>query len=660
MQGCSVTRRVRVAGVEPEDITLRVELFRTFAAYGAVEEVCFEEDRAFHSGAAIIQFQRLSAAERFQNDMTATGRRWAISFLPPVVHVGSELLVTSPKAVDTAFLHSLLAGGEPVVMIEEKIVSVPSALNGDATADAEGFAGASDRASNAKDDDVRGTFLTALACVRARAIGRFAALMSFKTVYDANSFLTTHQISLAATKDMYVTHVGSNEVLQRALKHVLLTRRSVKNVAKGLVLRGIVLPQSNKSSGNSMMYCEVDAGLTRKGHPIILRTQTNFVKVFPWDVIEARLTSTDVADNKNFLEAELRGVVSTRKGSSVEQKPSVILNRLRHLGGGSNTTTAANVAAAATAPKNGKALAGRLYQALQERSMRSDRAGESQLSAAAVERVHRFPQGIHLLSVVPVCIQRIENDGLYARTVPALPAAAMTSVSSQEWPVFVPSMFVPRQGGMEWRDFAVPGERMTVAVLYATAVGGSEASLRLVASKRETEMRRASALMPATPTDAKNEVDGTDTTETSLVGMAFSGSCVVWLPSTPSTDGPVYVVLPSSSAPPVLFTISIFLHTKGTAVEKSPDAAAVDVGLHSFVVSELVHDSRRGRYAVVVEEPEYRQMEAERRAAQEQRESEQNEFVRRILAETLGGDAVPTGGEESESGRKRPRSPQSG
>ncbi|RNF06953.1 hypothetical protein TraAM80_03784 [Trypanosoma rangeli] len=642
--GSSLSRRVRVGGVEPEDAVLRAELFRTFAGYGVIEEARFEEDHAFHSGEVIVQFQRLSASEKLQNDVEAMGRRWGITFLPPVVHVGTELLVTSPKTIDTAYLRSLVAEGIVGVTIEEKLLSFPGATRSDMAAAVESAADV-----GSKDVKTREAFTKALACVRAHAVGRFAVMMSFATVHDANEFLSVHQLSIATTKDLYVVHVGPNAALQRALKQVLLTRRLVKEVAQGSVLRGFVLPQRQGGSGRSggggssrMVSCEVDAGLTRKGRPVLLRTQTNFVKVNPWDLVEVRLTSADSGADEKLLEAELRSVVNTELGIVEAQRPTALLQQLRQLGGLSSSSIS-------TAAASRKVLAGKLYQALQARKAETEDAGE---------QLHGFPQGLHAFSVVSVCIQRVGNDGLYARTIP-LPHTPSTT-SSRGWPVFIPSLFVPREAGMSWQDFAVPGERMTVTLLYATAVGASEAALRLVATKREADMRRASAF--ATRVFAPDAVDGAgsvNTTKPLTVGTSFSASRAVWLPRTPSTDNPVYILLPSSSSPAALFTVTVLTHATETVADQPPETMTMDAGLHPFVISDVVDSDRRGHYAVAMEEEAYRQMEAERRAVELQKESEQDALLQRILTEVLsnGTSAPAGGGEESLQGRKRLRSP---
>ncbi|KAF8302483.1 hypothetical protein TcYC6_0046690 [Trypanosoma cruzi] len=647
MQGSSLSRRVRVGGVEPEDAVLRAELFRTFASYGVIEEACFEEDRAFHSGAAVIQFQRISASEKLQNDVEETGRRWFLSFLPPSVHVGAELLVTSPKAIDTSYLRSLVGEG---VKIEEKLLSFPGAKRIGSTTAEEGAVDYGSKNAGARD-----AFIKALSSVRAHAIGRFAVLMQFATVHDANEFLTTHQMPFLTSNEMYVVHVGPDAALQHALKHILLTRRSAKDVAKGSVLRGFVLPQHQSGNiggsgsgggGNRMITCEVDAGLIRKGRPVFLHTQTNFVKVSPWDIVEVRLTSADGEASEN-LEAELRGVVNAASGTTEAQKPTVLFQRLRQAGGPSSSSSSMSTSASSK-----KALAGKLYQALHARKTEPDNAGE---------QLHSFPQGLHAFSVVSVCIQRVGNDGLYARTI--LPPHATSSTPSREWPVFVPSIFVPCEGGMDWKDFAVPGERMSVTLLYATAVGGSEAALRLVASKREADMRRASAFFvsAATPGAKDGAGGGLNSTKTLSVGTSFSGIRAVWLPRTPSTDNPVYILLPSSSSPSVLFTITVLMHATDSPTDhQTPETMTMDAGLHPFVIASIVNSDRLGHYAVAVEEAVYRQMEAERRAAEVQKESEQDAMLQRIMTEVFSnGASVPAGdGDDSAQSRKRPRSSQ--
>ncbi|ORC84706.1 uncharacterized protein TM35_000421640 [Trypanosoma theileri] len=651
MQELAVTRRVRVVGVEPEDVALRAELFRTLAGYGAIEEVYFEEDRAFHSGAAVVQFQRLSSAERLRADVADArgggGRRgWGLEFLPPAVRVGPTLLLTSPRPLDPALLPPSIRP-PPEVTLEERLLTVPAALGGETAAtevhmEADGKGNKSQRA--------KAEYLKALACVRSRCIGKFAIVMEFPAVHDANNFLITHQLTLASTMDLYLVHVGPDEELRHALKEVLLLRRSVKDVTKGSILRGIVLPQNQ--GGNNMTSCEVDAGITRKGRSILLRTQTNFVKVLPWDLVDVRITSSTLDEQDKYLEAELRSVVGADKNAAEFHKSSLLLNRLRQ--GTSSSSTPA---------PSSKALAGRLYQALQERKAMSNFAGEQQgqQSGAAIERVHGFPKGIHTFSVVSVCVQRIGDDGIYARTMTS--QHVTTNVSLQEWPVFVPSLFVPHESGMSWRDFAVPGERMTVTVLYATSVGGSEAALKLVASKREAEMRRASALSLATGVssslllpslDASGENNGLDTSEPHLqqlvhVGTAFSGSRAVWLPNTPSSEEPVFLLLPSSSSLPALFTLPVFLRATHPTGAQIPETMTVDAGLHPFVISEVVQNDYRGRYAMAVEEATYRQMEAERLAVQQKQELEQDELVRRIVADISG--------EGSKHERKRMRSP---
>lgn len=644
MQESSVTRRVRVGGVEPEDTELRAELFRTLAGYGVIEEVCFEEDRAFHSGAATVQFQRLSSSERLQNDMETAGRQWVTNFLPPVVHVGSDLLVTSPKAIDAAYVRSLVSMGEAGVTMEEKILLLPGTVSDEETIAVEGAGTAGNKTVAARE-----AFMKALSSVKARAVGRFALLMTFTSVHDANNFLTTHQMALATSRDLYVVHVGSNATLQHALKQILLTRRAVKDVTKGSVLRGIVIPPRHGGSSNSMTTCLVDAGLTRKGRPVLLHTQTNFMKVSLWDTVEVRVTSLEGGNHENFIEAGLRSVVAVESGPTGVQSSVAIFNRSRQINGPSASNSSAHTTSS-------KVLAGKLYQALHARKTAPNSTEGKQHSVGATELVHKFPQGFYAFSLASVCVQRVGEDGLYARMVPQ--AHVASGVFAREWPVFVPSFFVPRESGMDWREFAVPGERMTVVLLFATALGGSEAALRFVASKRETDIRRASALAPALASaSASRSGSGTNggggSSESLAVGTTFSASRAVWLPRAPGTEGPVYILLPSSAAPTALFAVTIFLHATGTSATHSAETMTIDAGLHSFVIADVVCDDGRGHYAVAVEEVVYRQMEAERRAAESLQESKQDDFVRRILSEMLS----PAGDSDaSVESRKRPRS----
>nr|CCC93581.1 conserved hypothetical protein [Trypanosoma congolense IL3000] len=692
----SITRRLRVAGVDAEDTALHSELFDTFSSYGLIEEILFEEDRDFHSGAVILQFQRLSASERLQSDIMSIGRRWTIAYLQPVPHVGAQLLATSPKSIDTALLRSLVPGDVGEVMIEEKIMQVPHTLSSEAadvatastapivmSSTSNGRGPGRIKQVPTRNECIIRMFLEAISSVRKHAIGKYIAVITFKDANSANVYLANNQATLATKDEVYVTHVGSDEALGRALRDVLLTRRTPKEVNVGSLLRGIVLPQSSSINGtNVVTSCNVDAGLVRKGRTIIVHAKTNFAKVAPWEVVEVKLTSLDLAKEENVVEGELHRVLSTANGGpGGANGQSAFFNCLTRTGislpNSNNASSGTTGRSGASLPPS-KELTSRLYKALQESRVRSEQIAASRElqvhRSTAAEHVHTFPKGLHTLSTVSVCIQRVDDDGLHARIVtPPHVVNSALAAPFVEWPVFIPPMFVPSEGGVHWRDFAVPGERMNVAVLYALSIGGSEAALQLIASKRETEVRRAtpitaSAALCNQGENRQHKQDQPYSQEQVLLpGTAFTGSRVVWLPNTPSTKGPVYLVLPSSTSPPLLFTLAIFMHAPATAAGVAPP---IETRIISLVVSEVVRDAARGHYAVAMEEFEYNQRQQEHHAAKLQQVSEQEERVKRILAETLGmpseqADDVVMDGNDSPcegavgAGRKRQRSPDS-
>ncbi|CBH15425.1 hypothetical protein, conserved [Trypanosoma brucei gambiense DAL972] len=684
----SITRRVRVAGIDAEDVAVHGELFNTFSKYGVIEEVLFEEDRDFHSGSVTIQFQRLSSAERLQNDLSSSGRRWIVSYLPPIVHVGEKLLATSLSSLDISLLRSLISQDVEDVAIEEKVLQVPHTLSSEAAEIAAtsatpavigghvGNRGAAKvKPPSSRNEGVVRMFLQAVSRVKARTIGKYAAVMSFKDVHSANAYLTNNQATLATNNAVYVTHIGPNGELIHALKDILLTRWALKEVKVGSVLRGVVLPQSSEGGvGNTVTSCDVDVGLARKGRTIVVRAKTNFTKVFTWDFVEVKLTSIETAREGNFVEADLCATLNAVNGGlSGTGNNSDLLHCLARRGGLSSlvSSSSCDVLTKGDAPSSSKKeLAGRLFKALQERKAAAEGGSDSSRRqrhwSSTAERVHAFPTGIHTLSTISVCILRVDDDGLHARIAapPHVTTSTIPAASSVEWPVFIPSMFVPSEGGSHWREFAVPGERMSVAVLYATSIGGSEAALRLVASKRDAEMRRASFALShgAFPDEEEQrQRSGQHTNESLLLpGTSFSGTRVVWLPSTPSTDDPVYIVLPASTSPPQLFTLSIFMH-ETCPTSGSTHASAVDAVMSTLVVSEVVHEPCRGYYAVAVEEPTYRQQQEERRTVQSQVESEQEKRVQRILAEALAGCKSGQSNAKAEVldevGQKRQRSP---
>ncbi|KAG8340959.1 hypothetical protein ERJ75_001337200 [Trypanosoma vivax] len=663
-----ITRRVRVAGIDAGDTDLRGEIFRTFAGYGVIEEILFEVDHAFHSGAIVVQFQRLSSTERLQSDVSAEGRRWSVCYQRPVPHVGEQLLVTSPINFDTTSLRSLLTGNDSVVSIVEKCLQAPNALSSE-VADAcasesvpvvsmtAPMIKGNPRVVPRRNEEARNVFIQGLSCVEARVIGKHAAVVTFKDVHDANRFLTDHQFTLASKNEIYVTHVGSGADLKQALTEVLLTRHQLKDVSIGAVLRGIVLPQSPlygsvEGRGSSVNSCEVDVGLIRKGRSVLVRTQTNFVKVLPWAFVEVRLTSLELAADGRSVEGELRNALNVASYSRLNPSISTAVSGVLPSRSGGSVST---VCVGGNTTTSSKELAGRLYRALQERKLTT--GPQQQHLSAAGERVDAFPEKLHFFSVVSVCIQRVDECGFHGRTVTPSGTGGSTlqtpGSASREWPVFIPSMFVPREGGGHWRDYAVPGERMTVVLLYASSIGRSKATLRLTASKREVEMSRAAAVNLETVGDEyPGGGQGGRTREQGLphqpqseqeptkVGTRFSGSRVVWLPETPSTREPVYAVLPSPNSPSWLFTHSIFVHAPPAS--SSLSSPAFDTKLQSFVISEIVLDAHRGHFAFAMEEEAYRRQQEERLIAQEQQESEQEALVKRILAETLSSSVPVT------------------
>lgn len=558
----SVTRRLFITTEQAQDEAVQGQLFSTFAAYGPVETVVFKEDTNYSTSSVVVQFQKLSSAERLQMDAAAIGRPWNARYDPPEPHVGTTLLLSSRRPLSTAEVDDTVAAAQ--AELEVKAVYVPGApQRGSETAGSSaGGGGPSPWAG----------FSAAVSAVRAHSIGKHVALLRFTSAHDANAFLEANQHQWAAEREVYLTHLGpSTSAVARAVGR-LLQQRAVDSVVAGDVLRGFVVRVVSNT------VCTVDAGIASGGEvvlPVLMETQRNFLKVSVGDEVEVRVSGVRTDEHETVVvEAVLQRVVAEAAALSKKAPmraavppsagrplraanvaggggPMAVVRPGRQGGrlpptasaaagastGGPTPTTASltnvlerlkagrganpNVAKApSSASDEAKALASKVFQAIQTKkaagalpahaaltgqgargggvSAERRKGGAADLGGAA-ERLCAYPPGLQLYASLLVRVERVGEDGLHARCVPDTPGAGL--------PVFVPAALVPVESGSgDWRLFAVEGEKMTVALLYTVAVGESRATLRCIASKKEADVRRAVSAVNVVP-PAKSQLD---------------------------------------------------------------------------------------------------------------------------------------------------------
>lgn len=276
------------------------------------------------------------------------------------------------------------------------------------------------------------------------------------------------------------------------------------------------------------------------------------------------------------------------------------------------------------------------------------------------------------------------------------------------WPVFVPSTYIPVAGAVShWSEFAIVGERMSVTLLYAVAVGDSAATLVLVASKLARDAAReqssaATAHGPCGDNDTvTNDVQHTgarvgdrvrvrvayvlepgqlgvperrpaamgrrnDAAADTRVSAHFPACVMQSCGSAPAWSHTLLLIMPCHCMPDTLLAalsnttnysnhnnntycspLSESVMPRGSDSQSISPTASVMTEMEA-VVSEVVGDAERGRYVVLTTVSAY--AEARQRAVEQERlaKARQVADVRRRLAAVLGEEAVRGVAEEEE------------
>ena len=540
--------------------------------------------------------------------------------------------------------------------------------------------------------------------LRHSCLGSYCAVLHLASAHDANEFLLQHQLHLAERHGVYATHVGTTATspLAAALPKMLSRHALAERPVDGRVVRGYVVAMPSNT------YCVVDAGLypssEQAGASTLVNTHTNFLDVSIGDEVQVQLSTgggLSIAGEGmvggKLLRVLVAAAFSTRRAVAKVQLPTTAARTLRTSNLARGLLSAAATAhkqgpkppappnlvsalkrnattAVGTRPANGvrpmssgsaRVLAGKLFKHIQER-----KKGAADGAGASAERICTYPAGLSVYTRLLVRVERIEDDGLHARCVADEDNCGYTG------PVFIPAALVPSEAtptmagsaatvgssssvanttgsGEGWRTYAVVGERMHVALLYMVAVGGSAATMRGVASKKEADLRRAAVAATA----AREEV-GLDEGEGSVLGETSSSAVVAGTSVTAVamlllSEGDLGV--PSSSAAHAGTFPAYLLRAAGAhasaALRQTPlllpvadlgplDPSALTTSPATLTISEMVNDVSRGQYAVVVPYALYAARQAERAAAQERKKKAEVDEVKRRLAAVMGDDIL--------------------
>ncbi|KPA85872.1 hypothetical protein ABB37_00195 [Leptomonas pyrrhocoris] len=719
----STTRRISVTSEQLQSDTLRAQLFSACCAYGLVEWLRYDEDPNYNTTTVRIQFQKLSSADRLRNDMHQRGQAWQVESEAATPCVGSDVLLSSSEAVTCTRLKALVstlqctelsgAGGssgtastaEPtptasMATFEEKSFL----LHGRGTTTRT----TSSRVTAEQEVALWSDFEQQASALRHSCLGPYCAVLHLASAHDANEFLLQQQLALAERHGVYAMHVGTTATspLAAALPKMLARHALSDRPVDGRVVRGYVVAMPSNT------YCAVDAGLypsvEQAAAFTLVNTHTNFLSVSLGDEVQVQLSAgggLSIAGEGmvggKLLRVLVASVFSTRRSVAKVQLPSTAARTLRtsNLARGLLNVAAthqqnarppappnvANVLRRNTPTTTGvrplsgnaaKALASKLFKHIQEKKM-----SETDGGGVSAERICTYPAGLSVYTRLLVRVERIEEDGLHARCVADADNCGYTG------PVFIPADLVPSDtvttstatspagasisdtrssiSGKGWKSYAVVGERMHVALLYMVAVGGSAATMRGVASKKETDLRRAAVAAAPSPTtmEAMDDADGSPSSSSSVM----AGTSVTAVAMLQLSEGDLGV--PPFSAYARTFPAYLLRATganASAALRQTPlvlpvadlgplDPSALTTSPATLTISEVVNDVSRGQYAIVVPYSVYAARQAERAAAQERKKKAEVDEVKRRLAAVMGDEILEVLNDDDSSDAKRPR-----
>lgn len=551
------------------------------------------------------------------------------------------------------------------------------------------------------------------AVVQHSCLGSYCGALHFASPHEANEFLVSHQLSLAEQHHIYATHVGTEATspLATALPKMLARRSFSSLQGDAVVLRGYVVGTS--SGMYCTVDAGVYASAEQPSKALLFHVHTNFLSVSLGDEVLVQWNSNgglsaagDGQINGKLLQVLVASTMAARRPYARAHLPATAARTLRTTnlarglvmasaasnrprstmapGGQRSTPTAAPqlpgtqrltavpgadlsrrtpggpavgvasrtatrarggggpVATTATT-SSAKALASRLFQSIQQK-----KASDTVDSAArSVECLCAFPAGLRLFSRLLVRVERIAEDGLHT--------CAMTEAGNGGFtgPVFVPSSLVPVEAKeASWKTFAVVGERMQVCLLYMVAVGGSTATMRAVASKKEADMRRS--VVAASSTSSFTDVAGEAASLVLVPGTALSATSAfqlttrdIGITASATSSFPAYMMRPAPHASLSLHQLPLLLPVSELG---SVDALSLATTPTAVVVSAVVCDMARGHYAIVLPAAVYtRRQERLAMAQQQKREAEVNE-VKQRLAAVMGADIMKVLNDETEEG----------
>lgn len=602
MSDC-ITRRLCIAAEVPQDDVFRAQFCLPFVNYGVMESVTFEGGTNYSNSTVHLQFQRLSAAEKFQADAVYKGQSWRVHFSPAIPTVGHRLLVTScTELLGDSTICKLLKDG---VTLECKAVRVP------------GEGQATHTTTSRTTENCWTEHAKAVALIRTHRVGQHVGLLAFASAHHATAFLQEHQ-RLLATANIIAQYVGPpGSPLSEAVDK-MLTRHPLADLSESAVFRGYIVDIPSNT------VCSVDIGVERDGHTVLVETCSNFLKVSVGDEVSIQVQQVDGAAGR--VSASLQRV--TTASASLVSAPSGKSAVNDSLGGVLARLKPSAVTGAAGGTHG---IASKLFRAIQEKKAAGTlETAATPADAVLRERLCSTPKGLRLFTRLLVQVAQVTPEGLAAT------ALREDGGPPCNYPVFIPAHLVPSDHGQSWDRYAVPGERMTVVLLYAVAVGGSQATRRCVASKLEADMRRSTAFVEGDD----GGMETADDPEVLSVGQALSVTRMHVLQSDDigcdgSDNFPAFLVRPAAGSPPAAVGLPLLLPSESAAV-----AAAMSPQTESVVVFKVVHDANRGYYAVLIDAAAYQRHVEVQKQADRQRRQVDRLLVKQRLAAVLGEDAV--------------------
>ena len=289
--------------------------------------------------------------------------------------------------------------------------------------------------------------------VTRQAIAPLLTILTFPSILEANLFLERSQAALSQNPDgaqeAFLWHLGGDAKIDQALEQV---PRLMTVEEASLKVRQTALPSVVRKGGVPGGDIELDCGIvTKKGRSV---------------TVFAKCPASNTPQRGDFVEVQLTSI-------------------------GEDLGRATLVASKPRPQPAPTPLAARLMSILQRGGGTSSATG-----GGAQIGFHSLPGALQLNDVCTVTVTGCTSDKITGLTTvlatgdtsdDAFGSPTHAASKPREVVVEIPLCFIP---GVSAENWCVVGEKISACIIAATAVGGSEATLKLVGSLRQVDLER--------------------------------------------------------------------------------------------------------------------------------------------------------------------------